>query len=105
MKINRTSPDEVLNELRSLLTEAEKLVANKAREGGEAATAALRERFKAAQEQLVDLYGDARTKVLAGAKYTDATIREHPYSALAIAVGVGVVAGALMSRCCSSDSD
>ena len=105
MKINRATPEEVMNELRSLLNEAEKVVAQTAREGGEAAAAALRERFQAAQEQLRELYGDARTKVVAGAKYTDATIREHPYSALGIALGVGVVAGVLLSRCCSSDSD
>jgi ElaB/YqjD/DUF883 family membrane-anchored ribosome-binding protein len=105
MKSTRTTLENVLDEMRSLLTEAEKVVTRSARDGGEAATAALRERFKAAQEQLGELYDDARNKVAAGAKYTDATIREHPYSALAVAAGIGIVAGVLLSRCCSSDSD
>jgi ElaB/YqjD/DUF883 family membrane-anchored ribosome-binding protein len=36
--------------------------------------------------------------VVAGARCTDATIREHPYQSLALALGVGVIAGALLSR-------
>lgn len=104
MKTNRASPEQVLNELRSLLSEAEELVADSAREGREAATAALRDRFVAAQEQLGELYSDVRNKVVAGAKYTDATIRENPYMALAVALGAGVIAGALLARCCSSSA-
>jgi ElaB/YqjD/DUF883 family membrane-anchored ribosome-binding protein len=102
MKTNRTSPEQILNELRSLLSEAEEVVADTAREGREAATAALRNRFAAAQEQLGELYADARSKVVAGVKYTDATIRDHPYTSLAVALGAGVIAGALLTRCCSS---
>ena len=105
MKTNKPTPEEILNELRSLMSDAEKLVANTAREGGETAAAALRDRFKAAQEQLADLYSDARSKVLEGARYTDETIREHPYPALAVALGAGLVAGVLLSRCCSSNSE
>lgn len=104
MKTNRASPEKVLNELRALLSEAEELVADSAREGREAATAALRDRFVAAQEQLAELYTDVRSKVVAGAKYTDATIREHPYASLAVALGAGVIAGALLVRCCSSST-
>ena len=37
-------------------------------------------------------------KVVAGARATDETIRAHPYESLAIALGVGVLLGALIRR-------
>jgi len=40
----------------------------------------------------------AKKKVVAGAKYTDSTIRENPYRALAIAAGVGLLVGVLLGR-------
>jgi len=45
-----------------------------------------------------DVYDRARHNVVAGAKYTDETIRQHPYQSLAIALGVGVLLGALIRR-------
>ncbi len=40
----------------------------------------------------------AQKKAVAGAKATDKTIRKHPYHAMGIALGVGAVAGLLLSR-------
>jgi ElaB/YqjD/DUF883 family membrane-anchored ribosome-binding protein len=48
--------------------------------------------------QLTDAYGRARQGVVAGAQYTDETIRLHPYQSLAVALGVGVLVGALIRR-------
>ena len=45
-----------------------------------------------------ELYDGAKKKVVAGAKYTDTAIRENPYQALAIALGVGVLIGVLVGR-------
>lgn len=67
-------------------------------EHSEDALAALRSRFDAAQERLAELYEGARTKVVAGAKCTDAAIRENPYQAMAIAAGVGLLVGVLLGR-------
>ena len=53
---------------------------------------------QAAQERFADIYEGAKKKVVAGAKYTAATIRENPYQSLAIALGVGVVLGVLIGR-------
>jgi ElaB/YqjD/DUF883 family membrane-anchored ribosome-binding protein len=47
---------------------------------------------------LTEAYGKARKSVVAGARYTDETIRTHPYQSLAIALGVGVLVGALIRR-------
>lgn len=94
------TPDDVLNELRSLVSEAEKII-GQAPQGGcdcDATIAALRERLEAAQERLAALYENARRKVVAGAKHADDTIRENPYQSLAVALGIGLLAGVLLGR-------
>lgn len=93
-------PEDVLNDLRALVTEAERLL-GQAPQGAcncDATLAALRERFEAAQERLGELYAGAKRKVVAGAKYTDETIRDNPYQSMAIALGIGLVAGVLIGR-------
>ncbi|HLP26656.1 MAG TPA: hypothetical protein VK477_13325, partial [Acidobacteriota bacterium] len=60
--------------------------------------ARLQERFEAAQERLANAAQATKQRVVAGAKYTDRAIRDHPYQSLAIALGVGVLAGILIGR-------
>ena len=102
MKNNNEStaqtPKELLNDLHTLVAEAEKMMAASISEHTEDAVGALRARFDAAQERMSDLYAGAKTRVVAGAKCTDAAIRENPYQALAIAAGVGLLAGILLGR-------
>ena len=92
------SPEQLVSQLRSLLTEAEELVGHSAGEFVGEKAEALRERFHLAQERLHEMYDTAQEKVIAGAKTTDKAIRAHPYESLAIAIGVGVLLGALMRR-------
>ncbi len=94
------TPEDVLNELRSLVSEAEKIMSQAPQRGGncDATLAALRERFEAAQERFSAVFDSTKRKVVAGAKYADETIRDHPYQSLAVAVGVGVLLGALLGR-------
>lgn len=92
------SPEQMVSHLRSLLTEAEGLVGHSASEYVGEKAEALRERFSAAQERLSELYDVTREKVADGAKATDKTIRAHPYETMAIALGVGVLIGALLRR-------
>lgn len=94
------TPEGVLNELRSLVSEAEKIL-GEAPEGacnGAATLAALRERLETAQERVTELYEKGRQKVVAGARYADETIRENPYQSIAIALGLGLLAGVLLGR-------
>lgn len=95
------SPQDLLAELRALVTDAEKMVGDSLTENSEDAISALRARFDTAQERVSELYTTARKKVVAGAKYTDETIRANPYQSLAIAAGVGVLIGVLVGRRCS----
>lgn len=91
-------PEEILNDLRTLVSEAEKMLGDTVSEHTEETVNALRERFAAAQERFSEIYDGARKKVIAGARYTDETIRENPYQSIAIAAGVGLLVGVLLGR-------
>lgn len=98
---NRTesqAAEEMLEQLRSLIAEAERVVNNGVTEASSNIVADLRDRLQAGLEKLNDYYGGARDKVVAGARRTDETIRAHPYESLAVALGVGVLIGALIRR-------
>jgi len=101
MKNNKDTvhtPKELLTELQALVAEAETMIAGSPSDHSADALGNLHSRFSAAQERFSDLYTGARKKVVAGAKYTDAAIRENPYQSLAIALGVGVLVGVLVGR-------
>ena len=92
------TPGELLEDLRTLVADTKTMLADSVSERSSEAFAALSDRFGAAQERATELYDGAKKKVVAGAKCTDATIREHPYQSLAVALGVGVIVGALIVR-------
>ena len=92
------TPKDLLNDLHALVADAEKMMGDSISEHTADAVGALRTRFDAAQERLGELCSNARTKVVAGAKYTDQTIRANPYQSLAIAAGVGLLVGVLLGR-------
>ena len=101
MKNNDTTaqtPKELLNDLHTLVNEAEKMMGDSISEHTADAVQALRTRFDATHERLAELYTGARQKVIAGAKCTDETIRANPYQSLAIAAGVGLLVGVLVGR-------
>jgi ElaB/YqjD/DUF883 family membrane-anchored ribosome-binding protein len=64
-----------------------------------------RNRLAAALERGKEIAGNLRDKAVAGAKVTDQTIRENPYQAIAIGVGVGAILGFLLARRCSRNCD
>ncbi len=92
------TPKELLSQLQALVVEAETLMTGSVSEQAGETLTDLRERFGTAQERLAELYAGAKKKVVAGAKFTDATIRENPYQSLVVALGVGVLAGMLIGR-------
>ena len=93
-----TTPSDLIANMQALVGEAQTMMSESASEYSSEALAQLRARFAAAQERITALYDDAKKKVVAGARYTDTTIRENPYQALAIAAGIGLVVGVLVSR-------
>lgn len=95
-KTTSESPNKLLEDLRALVTEAEKLM-----RGAGAETPvdgdhdSLRERFDRTQIRLEDLYTDTRERVADSAKSVDASVRASPYQSLAIAAGIGLLLGVM----------
>lgn len=92
------TPDQLLANLRTLIAEAEETLGEKITEGVEDHLGGVRERLEDAREKAGQLCEAARQKITAGAKQADSTIRSHPYESLAVALGVGVLLGALLRR-------
>ncbi len=92
------NPQELLEELRVLVAEGEKILGESAVPQSEARLESLRERVEAVQERISNFYENSKRRVVEGAKKTDQTIRAHPYEALAITAAVGVLAGFLIGR-------
>lgn len=92
------TPEEIAEHIGRLMSEAESLLAGPVTERVGEKWGELRSRFENIQSKAGAVYGEARKKVVAGARVTDDTIRTHPYESLAVALGVGVVLGALIRR-------
>jgi ElaB/YqjD/DUF883 family membrane-anchored ribosome-binding protein len=93
--------EELISNIQKLMAEVESVIATGGESATEAATsrlAALQDRFSTASEAVQGYYRTAKKKVTAGAEAADETIRSHPYESLAVALGVGVLLGALLRR-------
>src|SRR6185312_1677636 len=93
---------ETENDLGSLAEDARALMAATADVAGEKVSEA-RKRLAAALESGKQIYGRVREKAVEGAKAADQTVRENPYQAIAIALGVGAVIGYLAARRCAKN--
>jgi len=65
--------------------------------GGEKVAQA-RQRLAAVLESVKDTCERVREKTIEGARAADESIREHPYTALGMAFGVGALIGCLLAR-------
>ena len=90
----------ICNDVGTLAEDARALMAATADVAGEKVAEA-RKRLGAALESGKEFYGRMREKALDGAKAADQTVRENPYQAIGIALGVGALVGYLLSRRCS----
>ena len=88
----------------TLADDARELMAATADVAGEKVSAA-RKRLAAALERSKEIAGNVRDKAVAGAKVADQAIRENPYQAAAVGVGVGALVGYLIGRHCSRNGD
>jgi ElaB/YqjD/DUF883 family membrane-anchored ribosome-binding protein len=96
--------DDTGNDLGSLAEDASALMAATADVAGEKVGEA-RKRLAAALDRAKDLAGRVRDKAVQGAKAADEAVHEHPYQAMAIALGIGALIGFLAARRCSRDRD
>ena len=92
------TPEEVAEHISRLMDEAEAMLVGPVSDRVTDKFGDLRARLEQLQTKAVNVYGDARRKVVEGARVTDETIRSHPYESLAVALGIGVLLGALIRR-------
>jgi ElaB/YqjD/DUF883 family membrane-anchored ribosome-binding protein len=90
----------IRNDVSQLADDARALMAATADVAGEKVGEA-RKRLAAALESGKEIYGRVCEKAVEGAKVADQTVREHPYQAIAIGVGVGALIGYLVARRCA----
>jgi ElaB/YqjD/DUF883 family membrane-anchored ribosome-binding protein len=91
------SADSTVKELKALLAEAEGVLAATGSEAA-AGVASLRDRTKAALEKTREAAHHAMDVAKQRASEADKAIHEHPYAAIGVAAGVGLLLGALLSR-------
>lgn len=94
----------ISNDMGQLANEARALMTATADVAGEKVGEA-RKRLAAALESGKEIYGRVKEKAVEGAKVADQTVRENPYQAIAIGVGVGAILGFLIARRCSRNCD
>ena len=95
---NDVGAEVLLEDLRTLASDAKLVFESSVQEPTAEAIASLRARADQAKARLAEYYDAAKEKTVAGAKATDAAIREKPYHAIAIAAGVGLLLGLFLSR-------
>ena len=91
------SAEKVMGDLRALVRDGEGLLKAGAGELGEKGQE-LRARLQNTIEKARAICQRLEEKALAGAKATDKAIREHPYPAVGIAFGAGLLIGVLAAR-------
>jgi ElaB/YqjD/DUF883 family membrane-anchored ribosome-binding protein len=89
--------EKTLHDLGAAVREGEEMLNAAAGETGEKGRA-LRAKLETAVEKAKALYERLQEKTIAAAKVADQTVREHPYQAIGIAFGVGVLVGVLAAR-------
>ena len=96
--------EETSSDMGSLAEDARALMAATADVAGEKVGEA-RKRLAVALEKAKEIAGRVRDKAVQGAKAADEAVHEHPYQAMAVALGVGVLIGYLAARRCSRNHD
>ena len=94
----------ISNDMGQLAEDARALMAATADVAGEKVGEA-RKRLAAALDRGKEIYGRVREKAVEGAKAADEAVHEHPYQAIAIALGVGAILGYIVARRCSRNCD
>lgn len=98
---NEVSKEELMQDLRVVVADAEELLHATVSQAGEKVSAA-RERIQknlaAAKVRLVAAEEAVVAKTKQAAKATDEYVHENPWKAVGIAAGVGLVIGMLISR-------
>lgn len=96
MQMNDVSTERLVSDLRRVVHDSEEIL----KATGEEVEVShdMRERLAQTLESAKAVYRKIQTKTVAAAKATDQTIRTHPYQALGVALGAGLIVGLLIGR-------
>ena len=92
------------NDLGTLAEDARALMAATADVAGDKVAEA-RKRLAAALDSGRKIFGRVKEKAVDGVQGADEAVRDHPYQAIGIALGVGVLLGYLFARQCSNNGE
>lgn len=98
---NEVSKEQLVRDFKVLVADAEALLKATAGQGGESLAAMrgrITESLAAAKVKMSEVEEAALIKAKAAAAATDEYVHEHPWHAVGIAAGVGLVIGLLISR-------
>ena len=85
-----TPADRFMNELRNVIADAEELLRVTAGEAGP--------KIQEARARAEESLRSARDHLQGAGRQLDSQVREHPWAAVGIAAGIGLIVGILMSR-------
>jgi ElaB/YqjD/DUF883 family membrane-anchored ribosome-binding protein len=91
------STEKLLQDLKEVVQDGEELLKAGAEDLSQRGMAA-REKLSAALEVAKETQRRIQERAIAGARAADTMVREHPYQAIGIAFGVGLLIGVLASR-------
>ena len=98
---SEVTKEQLINDFKVVVADAEALLKATAGQGGEA-MAAVRSRVEAslatAKGKMSDAQAAMLAKTRAAAKATDEYVHVHPWKAVGVAAGVGLVVGLLIGR-------
>lgn len=93
--------ERLMADLRTVIADAEGLLKLGGAEAGEAASEArgkLQDRLAQLKDKLTHLQDEAVLRSKAAGRAADAYVHEHPWQAMGVAAGVGLLLGLLISR-------
>lgn len=93
--------EKLISDFKVVVADAEALLKASAGQGGEALAAVrsrVEESLAAAKEKMIDAEEELLLKTKAAAKATDEYVHDHPWNAVGIAAGVGLLVGLLIGR-------
>ncbi len=93
--------EKLISDFKVVVADAEALLKASAGQGGEALAAVrtrVQESLAIAKEKMLDAEEELLAKTKAAARVTDEYVHDHPWHAVGVAAGVGLVIGLLIGR-------
>jgi ElaB/YqjD/DUF883 family membrane-anchored ribosome-binding protein len=93
--------EKLVEDLKTVISDAEELLRATASQAGEKVTAArqkVEDSLHRAKSELAGVGDEIIDKGVEAARATDEYVRDHPWHAVGIAVGIGLIIGLLISR-------